>query len=300
MRIENKTQGKGRLPLTSDYIFKRVFAKDENNSMLKDFLEAILNTKIQKVTVKNPEIPKNLADERLGVLDLKLEIDETTIIDVEMQMKNEHNITERSTVYLSKLIAEQLKAREPYNAIKKTIAINLLKFDCFQRNSYHSIAHMKFEKSTKGEYVELGYTKEDEMVTPIIEMHFIELNKFLKKNTECKTKLEQWLWLLIGKEEKIQMAMEENEEIKKTVEVLDELSLNEEERELYEYREKALLDYISAIDYAKTEGRAEGLADGEKKAKLEDAKKMLKENIPIEIIIRVTGLRKEEIEKLKD
>ena len=38
-----------RLPLTSDYVFKRIFAREENNSMLKDFLEAILNIHINKV-----------------------------------------------------------------------------------------------------------------------------------------------------------------------------------------------------------------------------------------------------------
>ena len=42
-----------RLPLTSDYVFKRIFAREENNSMLKDFLEAILNIHINKVEVKN-------------------------------------------------------------------------------------------------------------------------------------------------------------------------------------------------------------------------------------------------------
>ena len=36
-----------RLPLTSDYVFKRIFAREENNSMLKDFLEAILNIHIK-------------------------------------------------------------------------------------------------------------------------------------------------------------------------------------------------------------------------------------------------------------
>ena len=40
-----------RLPLTSDYVFKRIFAREENNSMLKDFLEAILNIHINKVEV---------------------------------------------------------------------------------------------------------------------------------------------------------------------------------------------------------------------------------------------------------
>ena len=42
-----------RLPLTSDYVFKRVFAREENNSMLKDFLEAILNIHINKVEVND-------------------------------------------------------------------------------------------------------------------------------------------------------------------------------------------------------------------------------------------------------
>ncbi|CDA59592.1 putative uncharacterized protein [Clostridium sp. CAG:245] len=61
-----------RLPLTSDYVFKRIFAREENNSMLKDFLEAILNIHINKVEVKNPELTPNMADEKLGILDLKL------------------------------------------------------------------------------------------------------------------------------------------------------------------------------------------------------------------------------------
>ena len=40
---EAEVQKVTRLPLTSDYVFKRIFAREENNSMLKDFLEAILN-----------------------------------------------------------------------------------------------------------------------------------------------------------------------------------------------------------------------------------------------------------------
>ena len=36
-----------RLPLKSDYVFKRIFASEENNSILKAFLEAVLDTKIK-------------------------------------------------------------------------------------------------------------------------------------------------------------------------------------------------------------------------------------------------------------
>ncbi|MCI8411778.1 MAG: hypothetical protein HFJ40_05030 [Clostridia bacterium] len=42
-----------RLPLTSDYVFKRVFAKEGNEDILKDFLEAILDIEIQKIEVQN-------------------------------------------------------------------------------------------------------------------------------------------------------------------------------------------------------------------------------------------------------
>ena len=55
-----------RLPITDDYIFKRVFAYKGNESVLKDFLEAILKKEIQKVTIKNPEIiPYEKGDKRV-------------------------------------------------------------------------------------------------------------------------------------------------------------------------------------------------------------------------------------------
>ena len=40
--INEKTNKVERLPLTDDYIFKRVFAFEGNESVLKDLLEAIL------------------------------------------------------------------------------------------------------------------------------------------------------------------------------------------------------------------------------------------------------------------
>ena len=61
---------------------KRIFAREENNSMLKDFLEAILNIHINKVEVKNPELTPNMADEKLGILDLKLDIDNERVVEV--------------------------------------------------------------------------------------------------------------------------------------------------------------------------------------------------------------------------
>lgn len=44
------------LPLTDDYIFKRVFAYKGNESVLKDFLEALLKIEIKGIKITNPEI----------------------------------------------------------------------------------------------------------------------------------------------------------------------------------------------------------------------------------------------------
>ena len=85
------------LPLTSDIVFKRVFSREGNEKILKDLLEAILEIKIKGVVVKNPELHRNLYDSKAGVLDIKVEIDENTICDVEMQVKDEKNIGSRST-----------------------------------------------------------------------------------------------------------------------------------------------------------------------------------------------------------
>ena len=62
-------------------------------------------------------------------------------------------------------------------------------------------------------------------------------------------------------------------------------------------------DEQASIEYAQDEGykcgREDGIAEGKAKGKTEIAKNMLKENVNIELISKVTGLSLEEIEKLK-
>ena len=294
-----RSQKVTRLPLTSDYVFKRIFAREENNSMLKDFLEAILNIHINKVEVKNPELTPNMADEKLGILDLKLDIDNERVVDVEMQVSNEHNIKERSSTYLSKLAAEQLKAKQNYKELKKIITINILKYNYLERNSYHSIARMKYEDTNPIEFVNMGYKKEEEDATSTFEMHFIELPKFKEKNPNCNTKLEQWLWLIDGsKEEKVKMSALENEEINKTVKELNKLSQNPEEVAKYEEREWSIMRYNVEMDTNRELGKEEGRKEGKRDKEIEIVKKLYSLNTPIEKIAEIVELSIEEVKKI--
>ena len=298
---QNETEGK--MQLTVDYAFKRVFGKNGNESILKDLLESILNIEIKSITIQNPEIPKNMKDGKVGVLDVRAELNGDEITEVEMQVQDQHNIDKRSPTYLTKIYSDQLKEGEQYIEVKKVVVINILNFDYYKRNSYHSVARMMFEESKENEKVDLGYIVEDKYATKDLEMHFIELPKFRKKDPDMSNKLEQWLCLICDEEDKIKMAESRNEEIEKAKKELEKLAMNPEDRELYELRLKAIRDemnirYSGYID-GMAEGEAKGRAEGKNERNIEIAKNMLKENVNIQFISKMTGLNLEEIEKLK-
>lgn len=211
-----------------------------------------------------------------------------------MQVKDLKNMDKRSTYYMSRILSDELKKNEKYTEVKNTIVINLLNFEFYKRNSYHSIAHMKFEKTKENVFIDLGYQNEDEIATQDLEMHFIEIPKFVKKNPEANISLEQWLWLIAGREEKLEMAKKENKEIKKAMDIIDEMSMDEKEWELYQSRKMAIMDYNTGI----YEAKEEGLKEGERKKQIEIAKELLKLGMTIEDIQKVTKLTIEEIKKL--
>lgn len=195
---------------------------------------------------------------------------------------------------MARLTSESLKKGENYDKIKNVIVINLLNFEIYQRNSYHNVAHMKFEKTKENEIVNMGYQKEEEIAADDLEMHFIEIPKFIKKNPEAKTKLEQWLWLLAGREDKLEMAKKENKSIEKAMKIIEEMSLDEKEWELYRSRQMAIMDYNVGMSTSREEGKAEG----KKEKQVEIAKKLLELGIHPNDIEKATGLTKEEIKKL--
>ena len=70
------------------------------------------------------------------------------------------------------------------------------------------------------------------------------------------------------------MAKKESKEIKKAIEIIDEMSMDPKEWELYESREKAIMNYNSGMKAAERRGMKNGL----KKRIKETAKKKLQKN----------------------
>lgn len=226
-----KTTKIPRLPLTDDYIFKRVFAFEGNESVLKDLLEAILRKNIKNVTIKNPEIIPYEREDKRGLLDIKAETDDGTVLDIEMQMEDKKNIEERGTLYLANMITSQLQVGDDYTTLKKSIVIFITNYNFLKRNSYHSIGKIKFDKTLKEEYVDMGYKTEDEEASKYIEFHYIELPKYKKKTQSEFTKLDQWMCVFTNRKGEMMLAEKENKEIKKAMNTLDYISSDPKERE---------------------------------------------------------------------
>lgn len=277
------------LKLTNDYILKRVFSKKGNEDLLIDLLESILEIKIEKIEViEEAEIDRININDKIGIIDLKATINNNSIVDIEIQLRDQHNMIMRSMFYAAGLYHTGLKSGEKYEENKKVIGINILKYNIFKWKKYHSKITMK-EKELNIE------------VTDAIEIHFIELPKFLKSKNEGNKKLRQWMEFICNERKgEIEMAVKENKKIAKAKEEYEYLTGDDAVQRLAFLRDKWERDHNSEIAWERKEARKQGLSEGKNEERKKIINEMLKKEFSEETIIELTKISKEELEKLKE
>ena len=288
MEQQKQNQKIRRYPPKMDIIFQAIFGEVGSENITKDFLEKILKRKIEKISLdKNPILRRELKDDKLGVLDIVTELDGKEKCNIEMQLIDKNNIIERMLYYWSKMYTRQIKAGGDYKKLEKTIVILIADFNIkgLEEVEYHSTWKIIETNSVK-----------KLILTDKFELDIIELSKIKGRENE-KDQLLDWLIFLDNPEsERVARKMEENENLKEAVEKLDRISEDEKMQRIIELREKAIRDEHAIYD----KGLDDGIEKGAKEEKIKIVKSMLKENMDIEIIIKITGLTKEEIEKLKE
>lgn len=233
-----------------DIIFKKIFT--ENDDMLQEFLADILDIPyddIQDVIVTNPELPPETSDGKFSRLDLNLKVADK-LINVEIQLKGDNDYRDRTLFYWAKLYTSELKSGETYGQLKKTICINIINFNMFDKENYHTEVVTSIKDS-------------GEIFSDKFSIHFFELKKVGKK-VNPNNRRELWMQFLnADSEEDFEMLKQTNVPImNKAVNVIYDLSEDTRIREMARIREKALHDEASALANAKNEGRAEGKAEG--------------------------------------
>ncbi|MGU8438386.1 Rpn family recombination-promoting nuclease/putative transposase (plasmid) [Clostridium perfringens] len=271
-----------------DFVFKKIFGTEKNKPILINFLNAVIKptTPIKDVEIKNNDIDKDFIEDKFSRLDVKATTSNKEHINIEIQVKNEYNMIQRTLYYWSKMYSEQIQNRDNYSKLERTVCINILNFKYLNNDKYHNAYRLKEITS-------------NEELTDLQEIHFIELPKFNEignkeyvENVEKMDALEKWLEFLVEPESNTVRQLElSNEEIKLAKSELYRLSMDSKEREQYNMREKAIYDRISALENAEAKGKIE--------RELELVKASLNQGLEISLISKITGLSEEEILKIK-
>lgn len=259
----------------NDVVFQKLFGNPKNKHILISFLNSIItkagNEKIVNVDVEEKKIDISLLlDEKISILDIYVTTNRNTHINVEMQIINQYNMTKRTLFYWSKMFLKQLSRGEDYSELNKTITINLLDFNLFDFEKFHSFYHL-YEDELKVK------------LTDIMEIHFIEMKKFERTDKIMNDRLHNWISFINNPngEEIDNMAMADSD-IKNARDILSVMSGDKQIKDLADLREKSLRDEISRINGAREEARkevAKNLLDV-----LDDETIALKTGLDIEVI----------------
>ena len=230
-------------PATNDVIFKSLFIRKPN--LLKGFLSAVLEiprNEIVNLTIRNTELLPDVYDGKFPRLDILLETKER-LINIEMQNAKTEDYKERVLFYWAEMYPRELDKGKSYNAAPAGVCINIMNFNMFSCEEYHSVFSV-FERNRH------------ELLTDKMQLHFLELKKVSKKPDE-KNFLQLWMQVFKAKKkEEFEMLKTVNStEIQESVDVIYALNADKQVRELARQREKAERDYLADMASAEEKGK---------------------------------------------
>ena len=168
--------------LLNDFAFKYVFGEDckEANDALKSLLTVFLERKVNKVVVKNSEIVKDYSKMKSPRLDLLVEFDDRTMVDLEMQLRQtKDNLPIRFSYYLARLHGSQELEGKYYGELKETIVLVFFNVNLIANDRMCNTFTLRNEEGLS--FVE---ESQDRMKLRTVEMAKLDLNKPLKDMNE--------------------------------------------------------------------------------------------------------------------
>ena len=168
--------------LLNDFAFKYVFGEDckEANDALKSLLTVFLERKVNHVVVKNSELVKDYSKMKSPRLDLLVEFDDQTTVDLEMQLRQtKDNLPIRFSYYLARLHGSQELEGKYYGELKETIVLVFFNVNLIDNHRMCNTFTLRNEEGLS--FVE---ESQDRMKLRTVEMAKLDLNKPLKDMNE--------------------------------------------------------------------------------------------------------------------
>ena len=234
-----------------DFAFKEIM---ENNEARKGFLAAVLKVNpkdIKETQILNPYLRKMHEDDKLGILDVRVLLNNDIEIDTEIQLAEFAAWANRTLFYLSKMFADQIEKGQDYSLLKKCVSISILDFLLF--------------KEEETEFYSCFHIREDSrnfLYTDKMEFHVIELPKLPEELKEEDSLLLWAKFINAERKEEFDMLAEKSPYINSAYQHLQVISQDKEKRLEYEAREKAVRDHNQMMKEARERGMQEGMREG--------------------------------------
>ena len=259
---KNEIENDGLLKPKNDVVFQALFTRGKEK-ITKDLLEKIL----------------------------KAVVNDNIECDIEVQLSIHEKMLPRFLLYWAKMYSANLQVGEKYEQLRRTISIIIVDKE---------LPEFKAIKKAQTNWQIREEEYKSIILTSYFEIIIIELPKAIR---EYKTNKEdgalQWMMFLENPEDmEVTKIMEENENIKEAKEELDRISQDDVLRRMAFKAELERMDNEQMMYEARRDGKKEGIEQGAKEKELQIAKNMLKKGMNVSDIIEITGLTKEEVEKL--
>ncbi len=271
----------------TDFGFKRLFGEEPNKDLLLDFLNEILKNqqgRIIDLTYLKTEKLGISEQDRRAIFDLYCENEKGEKFIVEMQKSKQNFFKDRSVYYSTFPIQEQAQKSDWNYELKAVYTIGILDF-VFQSDKNESD---KFRYDVKLQDIETNKTFYDKLT-----FIYFEMPKYNKSIDELESHFDKWLYILknLHKLDRLPSKLQENV-FEKVFEVAEIAKFTREEYISYEDSLKYYRDLKNSLDTAKLEAKEE--------RDTEIILNSIKAGLDNETISKITGLKKDQIETLRN
>lgn len=273
------------ISLLTDFGFKRIFGTKPNKDLLIDFLNSLFNGEqvVKDVTFLNSEHVGDVHTDRKAIFDVYCENEHGEKFIVEMQNAYQTYFKDRSLYYATFPIREQAQKGDGWNyKLKHVYVVALLNYD---------MSDPAFSDNTINHDIGLLDKQTHRVFNDKLTFKYVEISKFNKRIEELETNYDKWLFVLQNLSR-----LDRQPEYLKTA-VFNRLFAEAEiakftRTELREYEDslKAYRDIKNSLDSAEEKGK--------KDKAIEIAKNLLEMDMPIDNIMKATGLSLEEVKEL--
>ena len=279
-----------------DASFKAMFTAgtEESDEALKDFISTILNRPVKEIQLMQNEPPVQIITESQMSFDVSVKFNDGEKIDLEIQSRQEnYDYAARAEIQVARLLSTSNTKGSRWSS-PSAYQISVLNFE-FDKDDNSPLAWYTMKKGNGGKL-------SDKL--NVIFFDLIKIHRLLGKPVEKLSKLEKWgLFLSYADDERHAEYIDQIVNSEGGLMSAKSSLLTVSQDEINWARQNSIFiaqeDRVASLYNAREQGLEEGLQQGERKAKIEAARNLLKMKLGThEQIAQASGLSVEEVQEV--